>query len=95
MSDRTAMKREPKLVRARPRSIEYLPDWAKCCQERIAATISEGELTLDISDTSGDDGLTCKFCGADMPNDPVARDVADDTWVHIAEYDLDEGVFTA
>lgn len=80
-----------KLVKARPKAVEYLPEWAKCCEARIAATLSEGELTLDISDTSGEDGLTCTFCGTECPCDPMARDVADDTWVHIAEYDLDEG----
>lgn len=83
--------KQHKLVKARPKAEEHLPEWSKCCEARIAATTGEGEITLDISDTSGDHGLRCSFCLSPCPYEPMGRDIADDTWVHLSEYDLDEG----
>lgn len=81
-----------KLVRARPREVEHLPEWAKCCDEYIRVTQRLGEMVVDLSTVRGEAFRGCAFCRAPRP-ESVKRvmDVADGLYVNLETLDLDEG----
>lgn len=56
-----------RLVRARPKAVEYLPEWAKCCAEGMAADQILGEITVDLDDASERTGFVCNHCYAPFP----------------------------
>ena len=62
----------PKLVRARPKEPEYLPEWAKCCPESLALSMRNsiriGECDLDISKQDEYKARDkCPWCGHPYP----------------------------
>jgi len=58
---------ERKLVRARPKAIEHLPEWAKCCQGLIDLSQSFGELVVDVSNFFLYPIKFCALCGTKLP----------------------------
>jgi hypothetical protein len=86
------MSGKQKLVRARPKAIEDMPDWAKCCDEYIAATQKIGEITVDLSTLHDEFFNGCGFCFARYSGARKrAMDVADGLYVSLETFDLDEG----
>jgi len=65
-----------KLVRARPKSPENLPDWLKCCPEQIQFQQDIGEIILDLDDQCMVGPGYCLFCYATSPGDHGARIVS-------------------
>lgn len=65
-----------KLVRARPKAVEDLPEWAKCCTEQTEFQRAIGELVLDINDRCLAGPGACLFCGALTPSALSARIVS-------------------
>lgn len=84
-----------KLVRARPKLREYLPEWAKCCEDYMEATQSIGQIVIDVSTLHDEFFEGCGFCHKRMPG-PRKRvmDVADGMYVSFDTFDLDEGFLT-
>lgn len=82
-----------KLVRARPKSVEYLPEWAKCCPSATIQLCSHSEtLFVDVQNClRAPAGLDkCQYCGAEVPACTVAR-LTCGCWYPIELLDLDEG----
>lgn len=92
--------RAPQLVRARPKAMEYQPEWRKCCPKMIERLSTMGELIVDIADTGyWADGWTCAFCGGKEPPRMGVRIVSasvpiDWPYASIDCLDLDEGPVT-
>lgn len=85
-----------KLVRARPKAIEDLPEWAKCCAAYIAATRSIGETIVDLSTLCEEYFHGCGFCFTRMPGmRRRVMDTADGIYVSFDTLDLDEGEIPA
>lgn len=80
-----------RLVRARPKAAEYLPEWAKCCDTQIRVTRSFGDMTVDLDSLHFHPGGDCTYCGAEWPGFKQVIDVADGMGVGIEMIDLDEG----
>ena len=77
-------------VRARVKAPEYLPGWAKCCEESIANFGKVGELVIDLSDEQVSDDL-CKFCFSSRgPRKGYGNDKFK-KYMPIEALDLDEG----
>lgn len=51
-------------VRARPKPVEQMPEWSKCCDELISHHLDTGEITVDVSDTHIPKARNCRFCHA-------------------------------
>ena len=87
------MTRAPQLVRARPKAVEYLPEWAKCCKEFTSGLLAIGEITVDISDLDlpSPSTLECAFCKSVLPISKGVSDVADGLFIPLELLDLDEG----
>lgn len=79
-----------KLVRARPKAREYMPEWAKCCPEFVSAAQAEGEMTVDLEHAVREHML-CSYCEADHGMQLGVMDVADKRYTHLELLDLDEG----
>jgi len=86
-----------KLVRARVKAPEHLPEWAKCCEEIIRHGQEMGEMVLDLDWANiTQPGCRCKFCDVGVLKDgePTARIVSGQ---HVGKpmplvlCDLDEG----
>jgi hypothetical protein len=53
-----------KLVRARPKAVEDLPEWAKCCDGHLSALLASGEMIIDLDRVTWLlPGYTCASCG--------------------------------
>jgi hypothetical protein len=78
------MATDRKLVRARPKRVEDLPEWAKCCDGRLAHHLKMPEVTLDIAD----------HCHNPFPSFRSARRIDTGHWCSIELVDLDEGSYT-
>jgi hypothetical protein len=50
-----------KLVKARPKALEHLPEWAKCCPAFGEAYQSIGEIVVDLADTDSA-VMRCMYC---------------------------------
>lgn len=91
-----------KLFRARPKRVEDLPEWARCCPEYTAAALAMGEMIIDRSRTTRNVphkcpcgcgvvlGIACKWCDAQRPELIGVVDAIDGTWVPIDELEIDE-----
>ena len=82
---------ERKLVRARPKAVEYLPEWAKCCAELRDGILAWPEMIVDVSRVWRAAPGPCRFCGSEKP---VLIFVLDVETLHYAPtdvIDLDEG----
>jgi hypothetical protein len=94
----TQNERRQKLVRARPKSPEFLPEWRKCCPQIMERLATLGEITVDIADTGyWENGWTCHFCGTKEPPRMGVRIVAASVpitypYASIDCLDLDEGI---
>lgn len=84
---------KPRLVRARPKSPEYLPEDFRCCDKAQRIVLGLGEMMLDLSRQRMDHDMACCHCGADRIDGPAAPDIADGCYVHLSILDLDEGSF--
>jgi hypothetical protein len=65
-----------KLVRARPKAPEHLPDWLKCCPEQVQFQQDIGEIVLDLDVQCVVGPGSCLFCNASSPGDLGARIVS-------------------
>lgn len=54
-------------VRARVKAPEYLPEWAKCCEESIKRDQSLGEFVVDLDDIALMGSGECYCCDAIVP----------------------------
>lgn len=81
-----------KLVRARPKAVEDLPEWAKCCEQFTAVLMAIGEITVDVSDLDAPASRTlgCAFCGSVLPISKGVPDVADGLFIPLECFDIDE-----
>jgi hypothetical protein len=80
-----------KLVKARPKLLEYLPDWALCCSDYQHALTTCADLTIDLQDSGYEDDVHCVFCNADHGRMFVVRDADADDYLPLECFDLDEG----
>lgn len=62
------MIRAPQLVRARPKAVEYLPEWAKCCAKAQIVRDELGEIFIDLATAREEKESSCKYCGASLPS---------------------------
>lgn len=80
-----------KLVRARPKAVEELPEWAKCCPEYIAATMAIGETTIDLDTVHEEYFLGCGYCFTrNSGYRKRVKDMADGLYCSLDCFDLDE-----
>jgi hypothetical protein len=80
-----------KLVRARPKAVEDLPEWAKCCQKYIDATLAIGEIIIDLDTIHEEFFQGCGFCFTRNPGyRKRVKDVADGQFCSFDCFDLDE-----
>jgi len=81
-----------KLVRARPKLPEYLPEWAKCCQAAVDEIAGFGEFVGDLLAVYQPIGgfATCGYCGEILDTGPYLTGV-DGRAMPISILDLDEG----
>lgn len=84
-----------KLVRARPKAIEHLPEWAKCCDKATehmeSDRKSDNPYVLDMSVSRLRTENVCRWCKAPWPEHKVYRDIVDGRFAAIDLLDLDEG----
>lgn len=80
-----------KLVRARPKRPEDMPEWAKCCAEFMDWYQQLGELTVDISAGHVGHRMICSACKAHHPDLRGVPDIRDGQLVALELLDLDEG----
>ncbi len=86
-----------KLVRARPKRVEDLPEWAKCCATLMQGIDKLGELVIDVSSVKnmGDDRycLFCKYRGipASAKQARIVQGEFPGDFVTIDLLDIDEG----
>lgn len=83
-----------KLVRAKWKSLETLPLWAKCCESaiEIANTSANKQLTVDLNNNSIIT-VKCLFCMQIRNPTMFVTNIEDKGWVALAEVDLDEGEY--
>lgn len=84
-----------KLVRARPKRPEDLPEWVICCDRQVEFQQAIGELIIDLEDRCVAGSGVCMFCGAHSPRDTnAARIISGDYTgrvMALCVVDLDEG----
>lgn len=51
-----------RLVRARPKAVEYLPEWVRCCPESISEVTAPGEYEIDLDREKLFPEITCRHC---------------------------------
>lgn len=85
---------ERKLVRARQRSIEDLPDWCKCCPQMIERIeqVQHKEFIATLPTFPAD--VRCPYCGR-VEEDVLYRDTIGPirTVIAVVHYEWDEGSF--
>ena len=79
-----------KLVRARPKLPEYLPEDAKCCAKFVQGYQRKGETVVDLADKYFD-AVRCMHCGASHGIQHGVFDVNHGGYLALAYLDLDEG----
>lgn len=84
-----------KLVRAKVKEPEYLPDWATCCPQpmRIDGRDNE-EMMVDLSRSTFREEKRCTACKADFPKYKAVWAITAygrEGWMPIEVLDLDEG----
>lgn len=77
------------LFRARPKSREDLPEWTKCCERHIQATLAIPEIVVDLSRRIAAVSY-CRWCDSEMPKAVGVMDVADAKYVYLDELEIDE-----
>lgn len=85
-----------KLVKARYKSVEHLPEDFKCCAAMLASIISKDALTVDLADQSIPDSehmLRCKYCGYEFDQPLGVRNIDSGKFVPLQTLDLDEGEY--
>jgi len=93
MTEREEVIRERKLVRARPKTLDYLPDWAKCCDWRIALLGGMDQTEYAISGTRAREPNRRRCQNCDFPQPAGIDAILDDGDKFAMELlDLDEGV---
>lgn len=83
-----------KLVRAKVKAPEYLPNWAKCCAESVnqvcgCSSVLEADVNTLLSAPAG--LAKCLGCGAEIPALRIIR-LSCGCWFPLDLLDLDEGV---
>lgn len=79
-----------RLVRARPKAFEHLPEWAKCCDRALTEIQSFSEFTIDLARIYEPNYATCGYCGTPVNTGPYVP-MEDGRAMPIALLDLDEG----
>lgn len=89
------MSRAPQLVRARPKAIEYLPEWAKCCDWRVELlhSLANEEMTVYGFEKRYQGQNSCQNCDAPSPAGMAAILDKGDRFA-LELLDLDEGPVT-
>jgi hypothetical protein len=84
-----------RLVRARIKAVEFLPEWARCCPEAIEHDQRIGETFADLSRQGTRRGV-CRFCGAvrGFHKTVWTQDERNAGVVAIDLLDLDEGIYS-
>lgn len=82
-----------KLVRARPKRVEDLPEWARCCDECLAELVDIGDVVVDTLTCEPSESRICWYCNAEGPSGTLVAVVGDDFWVRMELLDLDEGEY--
>ncbi len=96
-----------KLYRARPKSLEDLPEFARCCPEYTAATLGHGEIIVDRSRTTRNTSekcpcgcgkvgnIFCNWCDAARPAVLGAVEIPSGKWVILDQLEIDEKPLSA
>jgi hypothetical protein len=79
-----------KLVRARPKAVEDLPEWAKCCPEFGESYQRIGEVVLDLDDTDRA-VMRCMYCKKPHGVLHGVLDTTHNLYSALECFDLDEG----
>lgn len=79
-----------KLVRARPKRVEDLPEWAFCCEAFTEGVSQSQEMVVDLS-RNETGRMACAFCHADHGVLHGVMDVSDGRLEAVELLDLDEG----
>jgi hypothetical protein len=82
-----------KLVRARPKRVEDLPAWAKCCPAFGAAYQRIGEITVNLDETD-EAVMRCWYCKRPHGILKGVLDVGDQSYLALECLDLDEGEYS-
>jgi hypothetical protein len=80
-----------KLVKARYKSDEYLPEWARCCKRFTAECSSKKELLLDLNQRGELIDSCCTYCKTPHGRIVGFLDMKDGKYEAIELLDLDEG----
>ena len=80
-----------KLVKARPKSPEHLPEWAKCCESGISLRESVGIVVLDLVKQRTANAF-CSICGENFGVKKIYPD-GNGLYYPIDLLDLDEGAY--
>lgn len=83
-----------KLVKARPKAVEYLPEWAKCCDQAVKRDQALGEIMVNLADVRVEPAAPCKFCGVTLPKANevmIASGIGSGYCFPIEMLDIDEG----
>jgi hypothetical protein len=86
-----------KLVRARVKPIEQLPEWAKCCKKCISYLLALGVFEVDLSKTDSckEGERFCIWCDAERPASKAAMNLSTGRFIQLSLLDLDEGPVSA
>lgn len=52
-----------KIVRARPKIVDDLPEWVKCCQDAVNEITALGDVVVDLDDRRDFSSAVCRYCG--------------------------------
>lgn len=85
-----------KLVKARAKSPDQIPEWARCCGEYYKHLVGLGEVTIDLSETympvAHKRRLRCRWCHSDHGNNRLGvRNLTTGNFTVLECLDLDEG----
>lgn len=89
-----------KLVRARPKLPEHMPDWVKCCTELPTVIAAWPEVVLDLSEVHSTT-ISCSLCQRTINTSHVVAKVNSGpreflgNWYPLEVVDLDEGPVAA
>lgn len=79
-----------RLVRARVKRLEDLPEWAKCCEKAANHNLALGEMTVDLEVFRQRNHGYCRFCERPIEPRKAVMDIADQSYVAFEILDLDE-----
>ena len=84
-----------RIVKATPKKVEDLPEWARCCNNYIQAILDFGELLVDTSTIEKRSYLGCFWCRSARPQTQnMILDINDQTMVPLDCLELDEGIYS-